>query len=48
MGLKFYSQRAITYSLMIQKKAIKQRQKLQRKREGAFNFQHLRNTEAAP
>ena len=48
MGLKFYLQGAITYSLMILKKAVKQRQKLQNKRKGAFNFRHLRNTEAAP
>ena len=47
MGLKFYLQGAITYSLMILKKAVKQRQKLQKKRKGAFNFRHLRNTEAA-
>ena len=48
MGLKFYLQGAITYSLMILKKAMKQREKLEKKRKGAFNFRHLRNTEAAP
>ena len=41
-------QGAITYSLMILKKAMKQREKLEKKKKGAFNFRHLRNTEAAP
>ena len=48
MGVKFYFQGAITFSLMILKNAMKQRQKLQKKRKGPFNFRHLRNTEAAP
>ena len=48
MGVKFYFQGAITFSLMILKNAMKQRQKLQKKRKGPFNFRHLRNTEATP